>query len=128
MHTFTRKAYVGYTATPFANIFIHRRNETSDEGPDLFPRSFIQNLAAPSNYIGPARVFGLRGPEGRLGGLPLMRDITDHIDKDQPGGWMPPRHKKEHIPLHRGHDTVPPSLQEAVRSFVLACAARACRG
>ena len=128
LHSFAKSAYVGYTATPFANIFIHRRNETSDEGPDLFPRSFIQNLAAPSNYIGPARVFGLRGPEGRLGGLPLTRDITDHIDKDQPGGWMPPRHKKEHIPVHEGQDTVPPSLQEAVRSFVLACAARACRG
>ena len=128
LHSFAKSAYVGYTATPFANIFIHRRNETSDEGPDLFPRSFIQNLAAPSNYIGPARVFGLRGPDGRLGGLPLTRDITDHIDKDQPGGWMPPKHKKEHVPVHEGLDTVPPSLQEAVRSFVLACAARACRG
>ena len=128
LHSFAKSAYVGYTATPFANIFIHRRNETSDEGPDLFPRSFIQNLAAPSNYIGPARVFGLRGQDGRLGGLPLTRDITDHMDKDQPGGWMPPKHKKEHVPVHEGLDTVPPSLQEAVRSFVLACAARACRG
>ncbi|MCV5473299.1 hypothetical protein OFN43_31075, partial [Escherichia coli] len=31
---FSRKAYVGYTATPFANIFIHESNETRDEGPD----------------------------------------------------------------------------------------------
>ena len=28
LNTFAKKAYVGYTATPFANIFIHRRNET----------------------------------------------------------------------------------------------------
>ncbi len=55
---FSRKAYVGYTATPFANIFIHESNETRDEGPDLFPSAFIINLGAPSNYIGPARVFG----------------------------------------------------------------------
>jgi hypothetical protein len=49
---FSRKAYVGYTATPFANIFIHESNETRDEGPDLFPSAFIINLGAPSNYIG----------------------------------------------------------------------------
>jgi hypothetical protein len=53
LHAFAKKAYVGYTATPFANIFIHRRNATSEEGPDLFPQSFIVNLAAPSNYVGP---------------------------------------------------------------------------
>lgn len=128
LHSFAKSAYVGYTATPFANIFIHRRNETSDEGPDLFPRSFIQNLAAPSNYVGPARVFGLRGPDGRVGGLPLTRGILDQVNVDEPGGWMPPKHKKEHVPVYAGQDAVPPSLKEAVCSFALACAARACRG
>ena len=59
LHAFARCAYVGYTATPFANIFIHDRGTTREEGPDLFPSSFIINLAAPSNYVGPARVFGL---------------------------------------------------------------------
>jgi hypothetical protein len=128
LHSFAKSAYVGYTATPFANIFIHRRNATSDEGPDLFPQSFIINLAAPSNYVGPARVFGLRSPEGRAGGLPLTRRISDHTDKDGVGGWMPPKHDKEHVPLYGGLDTVPPSLRKAVASFVLACTARAVRG
>ena len=50
LHAFTRSAYVGYTATPFANIFIHEQNETKLEGPDLFPSSFIVNLAAPCRY------------------------------------------------------------------------------
>src|SRR5260221_2450734 len=56
LRSFTRSAYVGYTATPFANIFIHERGETTAEGPDLFPASFIVNLAAPSTYVGPAIV------------------------------------------------------------------------
>src|SRR5690606_10074172 len=47
---FSRKAYVGYTATPFANIFIHDQGETEKEGPDLFPSAFIVNLGTPSNY------------------------------------------------------------------------------
>lgn len=128
LHSFAKSAYVGYTATPFANIFIHRRNATTDEGPDLFPQSFIINLAAPSNYVGPSRVFGLNSPDGRTGGLPLTRDIADHVSSDGLGGWMPPKHNKEHVPLYRGLDAVPPSLREAICSFVLACAARVCRG
>lgn len=128
LHSFAKKAYVGYTATPFANIFIHRRNSTKDEGPDLFPQSFIINLAAPSNYVGPARVFGLRSPEGRSGGLPLAREVDDHVDAEGTGGWMPPTHDKAHVPLHGGLDGVPPSLRAAVGAFVLACSVRALRG
>lgn len=128
LHAFAKSTYVGYTATPFANIFIHRRNATSEEGPDLFPQSFIINLAAPSNYVGPARVFGLRTPDGHSGGLPLIRDVSDHVDGTGTAGWMPPKHNKEHTPLHAGLDQTPPSLREAVGAFVLACAARELRG
>lgn len=127
LNTFAKKAYVGYTATPFANIFIHRQNETPEEGPDLFPQSFIINLAAPSNYVGPARVFGLQTAEGRSG-LPLTRVFQDHASEDGRDGWMPPKHQKDHSPAHMGQDVLPPSLCEAIQSFVLACAAREVRG
>lgn len=128
LHAFERKAYVGYTATPFANIFIHRQGETKDEGPDLYPKAFIINLAAPSNYVGPAKIFGVSTPEGRTEGLPLMRPIDDHINKETPGGWMPVKHSKEHVPLFNGQETVPPSLRRAIQAFALACAARELRG
>jgi len=127
LNVFAKKAYVGYTATPFANIFIHRQNETPEEGPDLFPQSFIVNLAAPSNYVGPARVFGLQTPEGRSG-LPLIRVFQDHASEDGRDGWMPRKHQKGHSPAHMGQDALPQSLREAVHSFVLACAAREARG
>ena len=128
LHSFSKKAYVGYTATPFANIFIHRKGSTKKEGPDLFPESFILNLAAPSNYVGPARIFGRMTKEGRKGGLPLTRTIKDHFDEELLIGWMPPKHKKEHVPTHAGQEILPPSLVEAICSFVLACAVRQCRG
>lgn len=127
LNIFAKKAYVGYTATPFANIFIHRQNETPEEGPDLFPKSFIVNLAAPSNYVGPARVFGLQTSEGRSG-LPLIRIFHDHASEDGRDGWMPPKHSKDHAPGYMGQDTLPPSLREAIHSFILACAAREARG
>lgn len=128
LHSFSMKAYVGYTATPFANIFIHRKGATKLEGPDLFPQSFIVNLAAPSNYVGPLRIFGRMTQEGRQGGLPLTRRIEDVFDEKEQQGWMPPKHKKTHIPTHIGQETLPPSLIEAICSFVIACAVRVCRG
>jgi hypothetical protein len=128
LKTFSKSAYVGYTATPFANVFIHRRGKTAEEGDDLYPRSFIRNLAAPSNYVGPARVFGLRDGRGvRIGGLPLTREIEDHVNSEG-GGWMPGKHSKAHTPEHDGTEALPPSLRKAIQAFALTCSARACRG
>lgn len=128
LHSFSRSAYVGYTATPFANIFIHERGETREEGPDLFPASFIVNLAAPSNYIGPGKVFGTNGKDGREGGLPLVRQVDDYCSSDGLGGWMPPKHRNGHQPLVDGEDILPESLNEAIDAFMLACAIRSLRG
>ncbi|WP_163450796.1 hypothetical protein, partial [Escherichia coli] len=55
---FDQVSYVGYTATPFANIFIHPDAETGNEFQDLFPRDFIINIPAPETYVGPSRLFG----------------------------------------------------------------------
>jgi len=134
LRAFEKSAYVGYTATPFANIFIHERGATAEEGEDLFPRSFIINLSAPSNYVGPARVFGLEPLDDNndpIDPLPLTRLVTDHADSlgmDERNGWMPPRHRNGHVPLNNGADELPPSLREAIRAFILTCAARRVRG
>ena len=128
LHSFTRKAYVGYTATPFANIYIHHKGSTAKEGPDLFPKAFIINLAAPSNYVGPARMFGRLTRDGRVGALPLSRRILDHYDPETDSGWMPPKHKKTHVPVHSGQEMIPQTLRDAIHSFVLTCAARELRG
>ncbi|MCX4434164.1 MULTISPECIES: Z1 domain-containing protein [Streptomyces] len=42
-----RAQYVGYTATPFANVFIDPGDEE-----DLFPRDFLISLPRPSDYMG----------------------------------------------------------------------------
>jgi hypothetical protein len=44
-----RAQYVGYTATPFANVFID-----PDDAEDLFPRDFILSLRRPAGYMGAA--------------------------------------------------------------------------
>lgn len=133
LHKFQQSAYVGYTATPFANIFIHELPETKREGRDLFPSSFIVSLPTPSNYIGPTRVFGLEADDESQEALPIIRDVTDHaatLDLKETAGWMPPRPplKTVHVPLYDGKEQIPTSLKEAVQAFALTIAARSARG
>ncbi|MBF0416401.1 MAG: Z1 domain-containing protein [Magnetococcales bacterium] len=128
LHSFGKSAYVGYTATPFANIFIHERGETREEGPDLFPSAFIVNLAAPSNYTGPVMMFGQKSDDEYDGSINFIREIKDHCSDDVFGGWMPQKHKNGHIPLFNSEDVLPPSLCEAIDAFLLACAIRKLRG
>jgi len=118
---FEESAYIGYTATPFANIFIYPRGATTAHGDDLFPRDFIVNLPPPPNYVGAAQIFGLSAdndPEiDDQIGLPVIRTITDH---DQ---FLPNNHNKNHQP-----GELPESLKQAILAFILSCAARRARG
>lgn len=54
---FTKTSYVGFTATPFANVFIDYYSDDEMLGNDLFPRDFIYSLETPSNYCGARKYF-----------------------------------------------------------------------
>ena len=58
LNIFPKSSYVGFTATPFANVFINPETTNDMEGDDLFPRDFIYALDAPTNYLGAAAIFG----------------------------------------------------------------------
>lgn len=111
---FFRSAYVGYTATPFANIFIPTEKE------DLFPSDFIINLPAPTNYIGPDKIFGtsIVPDEDNDDLLPIVRTISDYEQ------FVPDKHKKD----DDKPDCLPDSLKVAIKSFILTCAIRILRG
>ena len=126
--SFVKSAYVGYTATPFANIFIHDQGKTKQEGYDLFPSSFIISLAAPSNYVGPSKLFGIQTNDTRTEGLPLVRTVSDYSTPAGMFGWMPEQHKSSHSPVYGGQRTIPPSLAEAIDSFILSTATRTYHG
>lgn len=51
-------SYIGYTATPFANVFINPYASNGEELDDLYPEDFITALPNPSEYFGPKEVFG----------------------------------------------------------------------
>lgn len=112
---FGKSGYVGYTATPFANIFIPLEED------NLFPRDFIINLPAPTNYIGPEEFFGfslLEEDEGTQTVLPIINRIDDYQM------FVPNRHKKnDQLP-----SALPDSLKRAIRCFIITCAIRRLRG
>ena len=125
LNSFKKSAYIGYTATPFANIFIHHERQHRIYGDDLFPRNFIISLPQPTNYIGPERVFGVEVQtdntttdlEEEKGPARIVRFIDDSDD------IIPPQHKKGLVV-----DILPESLAEAVRAFLISCAVRRLRG
>ncbi len=80
LNKFSSKTYIGYTATPFANIFIRNKVPESRLGDDLFPRDFIVMMKQPSNYVGALQVFG--GASSEDNGLPITRDIYNYRDED----------------------------------------------
>ena len=107
---FDRSCYIGYTATPFANIFIDPKSADEMRGADLFPRDFIVSLDPPSNYFGATRVF-----------IDDAESIIRHIDDNEV--LLPLTHKKEFLVT-----LLPTSLRQAVRVFLVARAIRLARG
>lgn len=109
--------YVGYTATPFANVFMD-----PDEPEELFPSHFILTLEKPSNYFGAEQIFGSFDPadaENPESGLDMVRYVQD----SEADLLRPSKSNRADFDFK-----VPDSLIEAVRWFVIATAIRRARG
>ncbi|MDR2011118.1 MAG: Z1 domain-containing protein [Bacteroidales bacterium] len=131
---FEQSAYIGYTATPYANIFVKQYTDEDVKGldynvhnlslalgKDIFPKNFIVNIPAPSNYIGPEKIFGIESIENyekKVYPLPLIRTVNDYQSYIKDG------HKID----DNKPEKLPPSLHKAIKCFFLSCAARRVRG
>ncbi|MBF2755241.1 MAG: Z1 domain-containing protein [Gammaproteobacteria bacterium AqS3] len=109
---FAKSCYVGYTATPFANIFIDPESYDEDVYEELFPRDFIYSLDAPNTYFGPGKVF--------LDDDSSVRIVRPIVDCEN---YLPLSHKKDYPVIE-----LPPSLYEAINQFIVARAIRNLRG
>lgn len=93
---FNKKTYLGYTATPFANVLqdwndvpdkkwnvydpVLKKEFSLDQVGNLFPDDFIELLNPPSNYVGPKNFF-----ETKIEDVPkldplLAEPLTDYLD------------------------------------------------
>jgi hypothetical protein len=88
-----RAQYVGYTATPFANVFVDPNSEE-----DIFPKDFLVSLPRPEGYMGVSDFYDLEGSE--------------QVEGSQPN-------KDDYIWPVKGNDTKAENLPRAIDSFVL---------
>lgn len=109
---FAKSCYVGYTATPFANIFINPDSYDEEAYEELFPRDFIVSLDSPNTYFGPDKVFLDDASSARI-----VKPIWDCED------YLPFSHKKDDLVPE-----LPPSLYKAIDQFIVARAIRNLRG
>ena len=117
LNTAKQSTYIGYTATPFANIFIDP--DSADEmntgvNEDLFPADFIKSLDPPDNYVGSQRLFTDDGD--------LLKSCVRPIPSDY-NELLPLKHKSNH-PVTQ----LPDSLKDAVKEYVLFRAIRMADG
>jgi hypothetical protein len=117
-------SYVGYTATPFANVLINPYTHNS-QFEDLYPKNFITCLDRPKGYFGTQQLFGLEPVD------------ADDIKEDEEGLDMirlVPDHELEYLrtPSRKEKDNFYPivteSLEDAIMYFIASCAARYARG
>lgn len=110
-----RVAYVGYTATPFANVLVNPADAT-----DIYPRSFIYALPKPQTYFGSRELFGAAVSEDESSAADEPHDMIRIVSEDEAA-----EHSTSNL-LADG-PAVTASLAEAIRWFVLATTARRVR-
>lgn len=118
-------SYVGYTATPFANVLINPYAEKTEDLDDLYPKDFITSLPLPKGYFGTQSLFGrppvdADDPTEDEEGLSMVRDIPAEDE-----AILQPRKRKDQAGFVPG---MTESLQDAILYFLAACAARRVRG
>ena len=119
-------SYVGYTATPFANVFIDPYPFNQNELDDLYPEDFITALPRTDGYFGAREVFGF-GPDNpddpespEEAGRNMIRNVpTEKLDKLRPARAG----DKDTF-----HPQITDELEKATLWFLLSCAIRRARG
>lgn len=114
-----RAGYIGYTATPFANLLI------DPSAGDLYPKDFVVDLEKPPGYFGTEVIFGRQPLDGED---PLDGDDGYDMVRIVPDDEVPDvrpltKHEVDGFAPHVGGE-----LERAVRWFWLATAARRVRG
>lgn len=111
INRFSKSSYVGFTATPYANIFIDP--ETTDDmiNEDLFPKNYIYSLDSSSNYIGARDVYSENGKAKFM-----LKKIDEDLNNSHSiANILPLKHKSDFYMI-----CLPSDLRESIRTFMLA--------
>lgn len=119
LEVFNRKAYVGYTATPFANLLISTEAKTTEEGQDLYPKDFLVGLPKPKDYCGPEEFFNVEeDPDDK------RPSLIRHLREEDTEIFTTIKKKTDADKF----EEVPPQMREAILAFLLTISIRNLRG
>jgi hypothetical protein len=117
LHILPKHVYIGFTATPFANVLID-----ANVPDDLYPRDFIAALPEPPAYFGPRKLFGLG-----LGPSDLSTDPTHPPLLDVIRTIEDEKLDEVNEVMTRGGEC-PAILSDALLAFILSSCGRLARG
>ena len=118
-------SYVGYTATPFANVFIDPFPHNKDELDDLYPEDFITSLPRPKGYFGTREVFGMDPLDAEdETATEAGQDVIRVVPEDEVGFLRPEKIADKDI----FQPEITSSLEQALLWFLASCAIRRRRG
>lgn len=117
-------SYVGYTATPFANVFIDPYPRNKDELDDLYPEDFITALPRSDNYFGAREVFGFDPKDADNESTEEAgRDMIRTIPVEKLNTLRPARASDKNFKPQMTEE-----LEEALLWFLISCSIRRARG
>lgn len=108
LNLFKKSSYVGFTATPFANIFINPQTEEEMEDASLFPKDYIYSLNAPDNYTGARNIFSDDAEDAYM----IQEIYVPEIENED---CLPLRQKTGHHVNYISKD-----MKEAIQAFFIA--------
>ncbi|MFI6489452.1 Z1 domain-containing protein [Streptomyces sp. NPDC050564] len=118
MSSLPRSAYVGYTASPFANLLIDPSAE------DLYPQDFVVNLPKPQGHFGTEVLFGRYALDGED---PEQVDDGYDMIRSIPEDDVPCVRPETRADVEGFEPVITETLRKAVEYFWLVTAARRVR-
>lgn len=112
-----RYSYVGYTATPFANVFVDPDRD------DIYPKDFILCLPTNEDYCGIKEYFGVNAFDNDENSSDHVQDLFVNID-DYKELFSP----DEQLNAQTVTEVLNKSLKEAIKSFIIAASIKKARG
>lgn len=119
-------SYVGYTATPFANVFIDPYPLNQNDLDDLYPEDFITALPRTAGYFGAREVFGFGpdNPDAPESPEEAGRNMIRNVPSEKLSFLRPARATDRDT----FHPQMTEELEKAILWFLISCAIRRARG
>lgn len=114
---FTKSSYIGFTATPYANVFIDPVDKNEMYGQDLFPRNYIYVLGESEEYIGVQKIFSSDDQ------IATNKAMLSPLNSKTEDTYLPLKHKKTYV-----FEQLSPSMKEAINLFIISNVIQDIRG